>query len=461
MRNPLNAVSKIDLLIGALVIGIFALDLQTPLGVAIGLLYVIPVWLTVWSTLPAAPLALSLVCSVLTVLGAVLGPPGLSPLWYGVVNRAMSIAVITVGGYFARREIASRRVLASEMARREAAEMTLREVARRRQAEEALRDSEERFRLLVSSIQDYAIFMLAPDGRVATWNAGAAHIKGYAADEIIDQHFSRFYSSEEVQRGKPDLALKKAAADGTFKDEGWRIRKDGSRFWANVLITAIRDQAGILRGFSKVTHDLTERKLAEEERDRIFTLSPDLFCIAGFDGYFKELNPAWETTLGYTRQELLASPYLDFVHPDDRTKTAAEAHKTHSGQQVIVFENRYRCKDGSYRWLLWNSTPVVEAQLAYAAARDITDRKRLEEEREKLIIQLQDTLARVKSLEGILPICAHCKRIRDDQGQWQAVEAYVSGHTNADFSHGICPVCLDKHYPGIDFKGRPPGTQGT
>jgi PAS domain S-box-containing protein len=129
--------------------------------------------------------------------------------------------------------------------------------------EEPLRQSEERFRLLVESVKDYAIFMLDPDGRVATWNAGAEHIKGYRAEEIIGHHFSRFYPPEVAARGWPQEELRRALADGRFEDEGWRVRKDGSRFWANVVITALFDKDGVHRGFAKVTRDLTERRRSE------------------------------------------------------------------------------------------------------------------------------------------------------------------------------------------------------
>ncbi len=140
----------------------------------------------------------------------------------------------------------------------------VRDITERKQAEIALRRSEERFRLLVEGARDYAIFMLDPEGKVATWNSGAERIKGYSADEIIGQHFSRFYPQEIVERGKPQHELEVAAAEGRFEDEGWRIRKDGSRFWANVIITALRGQDGRLLGFSKVTRDFTDRKNAEE-----------------------------------------------------------------------------------------------------------------------------------------------------------------------------------------------------
>ena len=126
-------------------------------------------------------------------------------------------------------------------------------------AQDQLRESEARFRLLVEAVKDYAIFMLDPSGRVVTWNAGAERIKGYEAREIIGQHFSEFYEEEEIRAGKCERELEEAARDGRFEDEGWRVRKDGTRFWANVVITALRNENGELVGFAKVTRDLTER----------------------------------------------------------------------------------------------------------------------------------------------------------------------------------------------------------
>ncbi len=138
-----------------------------------------------------------------------------------------------------------------------------------RQAEQELRESEERFRLLVEQVQDYAIFMLDPDGRVVSWNAGAERIKGYTAKEIIGEHFSRFYPPDALAIGKPEQELVAARADGRVEDEDWRVRKDGSLFWANVVITTLYDERGELRGFAKVTRDLTERKRAEDEREQL------------------------------------------------------------------------------------------------------------------------------------------------------------------------------------------------
>jgi PAS domain S-box-containing protein len=149
-----------------------------------------------------------------------------------------------------------------------AALVTHHEMDSRKRAEEVLRTSEERFRLMVSTVEDYAIFMLDLNGHVVSWNEGAERAKGYRAEEIIGQHFSRFYPAEDLERGKPDYELKVATEQGKFEDEGWRLRKDGSRYWANVIITALRDENGRLRGFAKVSRDLTDR-MKNEERMRI------------------------------------------------------------------------------------------------------------------------------------------------------------------------------------------------
>jgi len=127
-----------------------------------------------------------------------------------------------------------------------------------------LRQTEERFCLLVEAVQDYAIFMLDPTGHIVSWNNGAQRIKGYQAAEIIGKHFSCFYPPEDLQNGKPQWELEVASKEGRLEDEGWRIRKDGSRFWASVIITAIRDDAGKLIGFGKVTRDVTERMRAQD-----------------------------------------------------------------------------------------------------------------------------------------------------------------------------------------------------
>src|SRR5271166_3140074 len=143
-----------------------------------------------------------------------------------------------------------------------------RDITKRKRAEEALRQAEQRFSSMVEAVRDYAIIILELDGRVASWNKGAERIKGYRAEEIVGQHFSRFYTPADIANGKPERELQVATSEGRFEDEDWRVRKDESRFWANVVVTALRDTSGKVNGFVKITRDLTARKQAEDELKR-------------------------------------------------------------------------------------------------------------------------------------------------------------------------------------------------
>ena len=200
-------------------------------------------------------------------------------------------------------------------------ELLTAEVTERKATEEALRQSEERFRLMVSDVKDYAILMLDPDGRVASWNAGAERTKGYQAEEILGQPFSRFYPEEDIQSGKPAAALQTALQKGRHEDEGWRVRKDGSKFWADVVLTALRDKTGELRGFCKVTRDVTVRKRNEEllhlrnaqletankELDAFsYSVSHDLRApLRGIDGFSQALLEDYNDKLDSTGQDYL------------------------------------------------------------------------------------------------------------------------------------------------------------
>jgi PAS domain S-box-containing protein len=176
--------------------------------------------------------------------------------------------------------------------------------------------------------------------------------------------------------------------------------------------------------------------------ERFFDLSIDMLCHLGFDGHFKRLNPAWERTLGFTRAELMSRPFIEFVHPDDRERTLAQNARVRGGGQALAFENRYLASDGSYRWFRWNAAPDSGEQLISSVARDVTAAREAEAERERLMGELQNALAEVKTLRAILPICSYCRKIRDEANAWDTIERYISRHTSSLFSHSICPDCM-------------------
>ena len=245
----------------------------------------------------------------------------------------------------------------------------------------------------------------------------------------------------------------------------------GRRRVPAVLVTTEADEASLrASGATDLAEDLvgpfTDRELrasielalcrheaakgARDLEDRFFDVSIDMLCFLDFDGYFKRLNPAWERTLGFTLKELMSRPFIEFVHPDDRERTLKQNRQVRAGGQALGFENRYLCKDGSFRWFLWNAAPGSAERVIYSVARDITARKQAEEERERLVRELQAALAEVKVLRAILPICSYCRKIRDDENYWLTVESYISRHTNTRFSHGICPSCLETQVePGL------------
>src|SRR5882762_2453869 len=205
-------------------------------------------------------------------------------------------------------------------------------------SEIAWHQREEPFRLFVESVQDYAIFMLDPEGRIVTWNAGAERAKGYKASEIIGRHFSSFYSAEDVRAGRPQRLLDLALREGRVEDEGWRVRKDGSQFWANVTITAVRDAAGKLIGFGKVTRDLTAHRRADlalrhsEERSRLFIEAVQDYAIFMLDpeGSVITWNAGAERIKGYKAAEIVGQHFSRF-YPEEDVRGGKPAGKLEEG----------------------------------------------------------------------------------------------------------------------------------
>lgn len=242
-----------------------------------------------------------------------------------------------------------------------------------------LRRTEDIYRQAIEDIRDYAIFTVDPDGIVTNWNAGAQHILGYTAEEIVGRDGRKVFTAEDRSKDVPEKELATAATLGRAEDERWHVRKDGSRFWASGIVTAIRNAEGKLIGFSKVMRDMTERNKLTEERDRFFALSMDMLCIVHLDGRFQRVNPAFQKVLGFSEEELLAMSLFHLVHADDLPNTLTGYQNLSAGKPVALMENRLRCKDETYRWVAWSYFPVPEDGLAFGVGRDITELRRIDE----------------------------------------------------------------------------------
>lgn len=274
----------------------------------------------------------------------------------------------------------------------------------RKQAEEELRASEERQRLMIEGVKDYAILMLDPQGHVTSWNAGAERIKGYEAQEIIGRHSSRFYPREDVERGSPDKELEIARSEGRFEFEGWRVRKDGERFWANVVITAVRGGSGELLGFSKVTRDLTELKRQEEElrgseARKAAVLAAAIDCIITMDaaGRVVEFNPAAEQTFGYRCNEVLGRDLAALIVPP-RLRDGHRrglAHYLNTGEGAVLnrrIELTAVRADGGEFPVELSITPIsTDPPLFTGFLRDITVRQRQEKELNQRAAELTES----------------------------------------------------------------------
>ncbi len=276
---------------------------------------------------------------------------------------------------------------------------------------------QEQFRQLVAGVQDYAVFLLDPGGHVISWNAGAQRIKGYAAEEIIGRHFSTFYPEEALARAWPQHELTVAAKEGRFEDEGWRIRKDGSRFWASVVITAWRDEAGRLAGFLKITRDLTERKRMEEdlqsseERFRLLidTVKDYAICMLDPEGRVVSWNAGAQRIKGYTAAEIIGRHFSCFYPPEAIERGWPEHELTVAAKEGRFEDEGWRLrKDGSRFW-----ANVVITALRGAAGdlkgfskitRDLTERKRAEERLQAFARSLQTSN---RELEQFASVAAH------------------------------------------------------
>jgi PAS domain S-box-containing protein len=263
-----------------------------------------------------------------------------------------------------------------------------RDISERVAAQEAMLESERRFRILVEGVIDYAIYMLDPSGIVSNWNTGAERLKGYTADEIVGHHFSRFYTPEDRRTGLPARILETAAREGKYESEGWRVRKDGSRFWASVVVDAIRNKEGELEGFAKITRDITERRAAQDvlrESERQFRLlvagvTDYALCMLDLNGVVTSWNTGAERIKGYAADEIIGQHFSRFYTERDRAAGfPSRALYTASQEGRFEAEGWRVRKDGTLFWANVVIDPIRDEQgtlIGFAKiTRDITERR--------------------------------------------------------------------------------------
>jgi PAS domain S-box-containing protein len=314
----------------------------------------------------------------------------------------------------------------------------------------------EQLRLLVDAVGEYAIFLLDRGGHIQTWNTGARRLKGYAPEEIIGRHFSVFYTQEDIARDHPADELAIAAREGRYEEEGWRLRKDGSRFWANVVITALVDERGDLVGFGKVTRDLTARRLSEEQARTqatdllevnrnlaqfqllVSTIRDYAIFILDPGGHVRTWNLGAEAIKGYTEPEVVGRHFAIFYTEDDNARNHPAEELEIAAREGRFEEEGWRLrKDGSRFWASVVITALRNEQgilVGYAKiTRDLTDRREAEEELRRTASELQRSNA---ELERFASAAAH-----------DLVEPL---HTIA----GLTDLVMRRHADKIDEDGR-------
>ena len=291
------------------------------------------------------------------------------------------------------------------------------DISRQQLAEQELRRSEERFRLFVEAVKDYAIILLTPQGTISTWNVGAERLTGHSPDEAVGQPICKLYSPEDIALEKPARALELAARDGSHESEGWRVRKDGSMFWATSLITVLRDETDRLVGFGEVTRDLTDRLRANEQLRLTMDAAPTGMLTVNSQGEIVMVNAQVERLFGYAREELLGQSVETLVpqrlrnnHPDFRAHFFLTPQVRPMGAGRDLFGIR---KDGSEVAveIALNPLNMREGQFVLCSITDITERKRAERLREDLTARLQnanrDLTASLKEREVLLQEVHH------------------------------------------------------
>jgi PAS domain S-box-containing protein len=333
------------------------------------------------------------------------------------------------------------------------------DITERKRGEDALHESQERFRLLLDGVKEYAIYMLDPDGHVISWNAGAARLKGYGNEEILGKHFSCFYTLEDRETDKPSRELAECLTKGRFEDQEERVRKDGSTFWANVVITPMYNEHGVHKGFSKVARDITERKRAEdavkaslaastaalkELADQKFALDQHaIVAITDVQGTISYVNDKFCAISKYSKEELIGQNHRILNSGHHSKEFFQQMYHTIAKGKVWHGEIKNRAKDGSIYWVDTTIVPFVGADgkpLQYVAIRaDITERKlaaeALAEQAAELSLSQQALESQTLMLQSVLDSMAEGLVAADEQGKfliWNRAAERIVGYGPAD-----------------------------
>jgi PAS domain S-box-containing protein len=434
----------------------------------------------IWGAVRFGPRGASLASVVAALVAVINTSLGIGP--FALENHTLTLVYLyglagaaTVTGLMLGASVAGYRTLTRELAdAHESLEArvadrtnTLREeLAEHQRTSSALRDSEERYRRLTQAITDYIYVVSFLDGHpVRTTHAPTCvAVTGYTSEEFTANPFLWLHMVHPDDRELVlTLTSQILSTHKSVSIDHRIVRKDGVVRWIKNTTVPTFSTDGVLLSYDGLIQDITDRKLAEEavraseQRFRaVFDSAAIGITITSLDGTLLRCNPALERMLGYRAGELDGQPSKRIAHPDEYQRHKDDVRWFITGVQKdhgVVTERRFLRKDGSMLWGRLTSSVLRDAegnpQCGVGIVEDITARKAAEQERERLLRQVQEAMADLKTLSGLVPICSSCKKIRDDHGAWTAVEEYLTARTGAQFTHGICPDCLREFYPEV------------
>ena len=326
------------------------------------------------------------------------------------------------------------------------------------QSETEHKETIRKYQSRLETIDDW-IWEVDTDGCYRYSNKKVKGLLGYGPEDIIGKKPFYLMPEEEARRVAAYFEKCAKSRQPFSKLENINIHKDGHEIVLETNAVPIYDAQGIFAGYRGIDRDITERRRTEEalheseEKYRILVEKANDAIAIVQGGVFIFVNPKVSALLGIPPKELEGRPFTEFVFPEDRESVTINYEKRIAGETVHnAYDFRLIGAGGSVCWMLLSATTIrwKEKPATLYLMSDITDRKRTEEEREKLIVELREALSKVKVLSGLLPICASCKKIRNDTGYWEQMEVYIRDHSEADFSHSICPECVEKLYPGLN-----------